>query len=937
MAGSDERRGDGQGTRSRRSQRSGRQRHLYDHLAILRVHALWGVVAALVVFGLMMWRALQMPAVYASEAVLHLDVRGDSGEGAVVSPMTAFDQVSGVEAEVAILRSFRLAREAAADPGSPCRAIVAEEDAFEPLDELLRRVRRKAGVVHLVAEIDGPVELPASASLAFEAGAEGKGPTLVVRRRVDGVDVEERYEDFHFGEPYTDVDDDGVYDEQEPWTDVDGNGAFDAPEEFTDLDGNGTWSADEPFEDVDGDGRRDAGEPFEDVDHDGLRRAFAETYVDRNGNGRYDGGDPWEDLDGDYAWSAGDTWRDLDGNGRRDRGDAIPLGGRSVWLVRASGDPVGRRFHLDLLTDEQAAYLLHGSARAVGRSDYSGLVTVGATADSPWLARAIVASLVRTYLARKQVQKEEKADRLLSWLRRETKRVRGELGNAYRQRDEFIRRTGAVLLSERAQAASAEAGALIRERLQLEFEQRRLRYLIDALGQDRSPSELLPLLGQGQVDATTVSLLDQHTALQIELGTYAAAGETSRQAKVAEAQARLEQTERLLDGAARRLAAERRGQYGNELANVTARLDQVREQERRQRLLLRDLPELEQAQVEMNRPVLELEQARTDLAKWVKDTQVAKAATVSSARLIDEARLNPARVSPNLVREALIALVLALAAGIGVCYLREYLDRKVKTPAELEAALGLPVYATIPAFRSVPARDRPRRRRPLVAADRPKSLISEAYRTLRASLRHENREHPVRTIAITSPSQEEGKSITTANLAATMGLAGDRVIVVDTDLRRPKSHLYAQHPRTPGLTDVLSDGLDWRDVRQEGPLENVTFLHAGRDVANPSALIDSPAFRTLIGQLAGAYDYVLFDVPPVLAVADATAFLHQLDAVLLLTHYGRYPVDVAEDAYDQLVRAGADVRGIVLNAFDARRSGASRYYGRYGYTRYGYR
>ena len=115
------------------------------------------------------------------------------------------------------------------------------------------------------------------------------------------------------------------------------------------------------------------------------------------------------------------------------------------------------------------------------------------------------------------------------------------------------------------------------------------------------------------------------------------------------------------------------------------------------------------------------------------------------------------------------------------------------------------------------------------------------------------------------------------------------------------------------------------------------MIAAGRHPDNPGRLLDSPAFDALLADLRAEYEYVLFDVPPALAVADAAAFFRKLDAVLLLVRYGRYTVEVAEGAYDQLERLGAKVLGLVFNGFDARRSSryGRGYYGYYGhYARY---
>ena len=192
----------------------------------------------------------------------------------------------------------------------------------------------------------------------------------------------------------------------------------------------------------------------------------------------------------------------------------------------------------------------------------------------------------------------------------------------------------------------------------------------------------------------------------------------------------------------------------------------------------------------------------------------------------------------------------------------------------------------------------------------------------------------MKAFAITSSVEQEGKTVTTANLAVVLAQANSRVIVVDADMRRPSAHAIFETELSPGLVDVLTEKTAWRSVvRKIEGVESLHLISAGRTPSNPGALLDSPAFTRLLGELKADYDYVLFDVPPVLAVADAAAFLRQLDAIVLLSRSGRCDAEIVDGAREQIVRLGGNVVGAIFNAFDARKSGA-RGYGYHGY--YGY-
>jgi capsular exopolysaccharide synthesis family protein len=209
--------------------------------------------------------------------------------------------------------------------------------------------------------------------------------------------------------------------------------------------------------------------------------------------------------------------------------------------------------------------------------------------------------------------------------------------------------------------------------------------------------------------------------------------------------------------------------------------------------------------------------------------------------------------------------------------------------------------------------------------------MAETYRSLRANLRFASIDRPVRSLAVTSSLEQEGKTVTTCNLAVVLAQAGSRVVVVDADMRRPSAHTVLGARLAPGLVDVLSGAAAWKGVVQPvAGLEALHLLAAGRTPPNPGALLDSAAFRTLLTDLTTAYDYVLFDVPPVLAVADAAAFFRRLDAVVLLARYRRGTAEVVASARQQIERMGGNVVGVIFNAFDARKA-ARRGYGYYGY------
>jgi protein-tyrosine kinase len=216
----------------------------------------------------------------------------------------------------------------------------------------------------------------------------------------------------------------------------------------------------------------------------------------------------------------------------------------------------------------------------------------------------------------------------------------------------------------------------------------------------------------------------------------------------------------------------------------------------------------------------------------------------------------------------------------------------------------------------------------LVAWMRVKSPESEAYRTLRTNIQFSSVDNPIRSLLVTSSSPGEGKSTTTANLAVVLAQTGQRVIVVDTDLRRPVLHKVFGIPNNIGLTTALLAGesLSQEDYLQPTEIDTLSVLTSGPIPPNPSELLGSHRMQHLIEVLAQAADIVIFDSPPVLAVTDAVVLGRQVDGVLVVADAGNTREHALAQAVAELQKTGANVLGVALNRLDTRRGGYYYYY-----------
>lgn len=213
----------------------------------------------------------------------------------------------------------------------------------------------------------------------------------------------------------------------------------------------------------------------------------------------------------------------------------------------------------------------------------------------------------------------------------------------------------------------------------------------------------------------------------------------------------------------------------------------------------------------------------------------------------------------------------------------------------------------------------------LVTLANPHSPVAEAYRTLRTNIQLSSIDRPVRSLLITSASQDEGKSTTLANLGVTFAQSGARVLLVDTDLRRPRLHQLFGVANDRGLTSMLLSDTDQASI-VDTPVEGMRLLPSGPPPPNPSEILGSRRIERAIETLVGSAELTLFDCPPVLAVSDAAVLARRVDAVLLVVSAGRTKRDHASRAREVLDRAGARVLGVVLG--NARLDSSSySYYG----------
>jgi capsular exopolysaccharide synthesis family protein len=291
--------------------------------------------------------------------------------------------------------------------------------------------------------------------------------------------------------------------------------------------------------------------------------------------------------------------------------------------------------------------------------------------------------------------------------------------------------------------------------------------------------------------------------------------------------------------------------------------------------------------------------------------------------VVDPAEPTSSPVSPNLFFNILIGVAAGIVAGIGLAFFLEYLDTSIKTVDDVEKYLSLPVLGAIP-----------QRVKPL-NEEGPDSPHAEAYRVLRANIQFANKGNGG-AFTMISGGAGEGKSTTLFNLAYVCAQQGDKVLVVDSDLRRPVIHTILGMSNRFGLTNVLMRDVPIEETIKPTAVPNLHFLPSGKLPKTSIGLLDSQRMRELVKNLKARYDYVFFDSPPIIGVTDASILASEVDGVILVVQYRKFPKVISMRAKRMIENTGSHILGVVLNNINIMRDDYYYYYHSY-YADYYYR
>lgn len=378
-----------------------------------------------------------------------------------------------------------------------------------------------------------------------------------------------------------------------------------------------------------------------------------------------------------------------------------------------------------------------------------------------------------------------------------------------------------------------------------------------------------------------------------------------------------------------------------------------------------DVARMSSSAIHYNSLKIEVENKRRQLDSLVEkrdETLVSQrlgGIKASNVSIIDEAEVPKKPVSPNKKLNLLLAFFFGIFGGGGLCFLLEYLDNSIKGPEDVERLVGLPSLGVIPYLdpkgiekkksyyqadeysygdESPEGEDIPKTKEiELINHLYPQFSISEDYRTVRTSILLSHAESPPKSIVFTSAMPMEGKSTTVVNMAVSFSQLEEKILVIDSDLRRPRLHNIFKTRNIAGLSGYLTGKVELKDAIKKTSIKNIWVLPSGPIPPNPAELLNSKKMKEMIEEVKKGFDIILFDTPPILTVVDGIIVSSISDSTVMVINGSKLTRNPFVNAVEELKRARAKILGVLFNGLKVKKGDYFHmdYYRYYRYDYYG--
>jgi polysaccharide biosynthesis transport protein len=548
----------------------------------------------------------------------------------------------------------------------------------------------------------------------------------------------------------------------------------------------------------------------------------------------------------------------------------------------------------------------------------SRLVDLRFRLADPELATRVVNTLARTYIEQNLEYRFVASKEASDWLGERLSEHRRQVEQAEAALQQYREQTDAIPLQHRENIVVqklADLNAAVTQAKTERFQKQALYNQLESLrtGDGAALDSFPAILSNAYIQqqkAELAQLQSQYTTLSDKLG--------ERHPEIIKLRSAIELANAKLDGEVSKVVQSVRNEYEAALAkerSLTAAVNQQKAEAQSMNRKAIDYSVLER-DVESSRQIYE------SLLQRAKETGVSSELKTSNIRIVDPAERPRSPVSPRTVTNLAGALVAGLVLAIGLAFFFEYVDSSLKSPDEVRAYLGLPTLGLVPALNPSSWKGGS----PLINAGVPPNF-AEAFRALRTNLLFSAADEGAKSLVITSTGPGEGKTMVAANLAIGLAQAGQRVILIDADMRRPRVHDMFDQPQEPGLSNLMVGHAAASAIIRKSSVPGLWLLTAGRIPPNPAELLGSQRFREFIQLLSQHFDAVIIDSPPIMAVTDAAVAASAATGIIFVVGAEMTSRHAARVAIEQLQNGHPRFLGAVLNRVELERN--SYYYSGY--------
>lgn len=546
------------------------------------------------------------------------------------------------------------------------------------------------------------------------------------------------------------------------------------------------------------------------------------------------------------------------------------------------------------------------------------VVNIQYTDKNPQVAKMITDALVQAYIEETLEIKLSGTKQSLKWMTNKAELERKKLEDAERKIQQYMRKHNLVTLENRLAIYPEKLSQFSTDLSSAEAKRKELEDLHEQIADAKNSPEILETIPLFAENANLQSLKEQILKAEQKIKELSQKYGPKHPAMIKAVQDRdilLQEKELEIQ------RIEESTQKAYELArskeeNLRELLNSTKEE-------LMDVNEKFIQYSIMKREVDSSRALYEALTSSLKKASVTEESQNVNIWVMREASLPSSPSNQRPQKSVLIGLVLALAAGVGVTLLIEYMDNTIKSSEDVENKYGLTVLGSVLETKKNQDIEN-------IVLEQGQSPIAESYRMIRSSLLLSSADHPPKTILLTSIKAQEGKTSTALNLARTMAQIADRILIIDADMRKPRMHILLDVPNAIGLSSYLSGNIDEKIIHTTGE-EKISVIPSGPIPPNPVELISSNRMKNLLSELSKTYDYIIIDSPPVLHLADGLVLSTFVDGTVLVIRAGKTSYDMFSTGLRKLVDFKPHILGVILNSLSSKMLGAQQYYHYYEY------